>query len=140
MSNEPRINKSKEQIVAEMKMNEEAKSRRIFVKKFLFPFLLENTESVDDAQIICEALSQTVRMAFNQKMVNTLFKELNIPDMMNKDAVNAKKMIGLVKLVENESIANALRILDEIPMAITDKIRAEGKNRKLVDLKLEFND
>lgn len=140
MSNEPRVNKSKEQIAAEMKMNEEAKGRRIFVKKFLFPFLLENTESVDDAQILCEALSQTIRMAFNQKMVNTLFKELGIVEMMNPEAANAKKMIGLVKLIENENIATALRILDEIPQAINDKIRAESKDRKLADLKLEFND
>ena len=140
MQKEPRVNKSKEQIKAELEMNEEAKSRKIFVKEKLFPFLLDHTESIDDAQILCEALAQTIRMAFNQKMVKTQFKDLGIKEMMNPDKDNAKKMIGLVELVEEENIASALRILDEIPNAITDKIRSEGKNRKLSELNLEFND
>ena len=137
---EPRINKSKEQIEAEIKMNEEAKGRRIFVKDKLFPFLLDNTESIEDATVLCEALAQTIRMAFTQKMTKMEFKELGIKDMMNTTSDTAKKMTGIVELIENENIATALRILDEIPHAIADKIKAEGKNRKLVDLNLEFND
>ena len=136
----PRVNKTKEQILEQVKQNQEARKRKTFVREKLFPFLLEHTESIDDAQILCEALAQTVRMAFNQKMVAMDFKELGIKDAMNPNSEHFKKMAGIVELLGEEKMATALRILDEIPQAIQDKIRAEGKKRKLAELNLEFND
>lgn len=135
-----RINKTKNEIIKDIQLIEEAKARKIFVKEKLFPFLLETSESIEDAQVMCTALAQTIRMAFNQRMVNTKFSELGIKEMMNTESENGKRLFGLVELVENENMATALRILDEIPHAIEDKIKAEGKARKLADLNLEFND
>lgn len=122
----------------------EVKRQREFVKDKLYPLLLKNTKSIDDAKNYVYATNTAIKQAFH-KMVSEeqvrLSKSqvlvLNMNDIIDKDPAFDRDR-ELIALFETESIGTADALLDGMKNALDSFIREETCKRELSTLKTDF--
>lgn len=146
MADEPRKNKSKEEIAYEVKKNYEEKRQRKFVKEVLYPFLLANSKSIDDAKNMLYAADTGVQQAFHvavgkeQTRVSEIkIKELNPQsNILTGEQYNRDR--ALLDLFNSESVAVADSLLKGCKMAIESFEREHATKTPLKDLPAELLD
>lgn len=132
-----RINKSREQLFEEAKQKEETTRLRKIVKEQIYPLLLEESKSIDDAKIFCSATAIAIKQAFNNRMKELKVEELKLNTMLaeSQEKERYEKMFNIIK---EETILSALKMVDELPNAIDSFIREEMCKRPLTELKAEL--
>jgi len=114
-----RQNKTKDQLVNQQLREAEVARRKAIAKDKFLPLLIANTESLEDAEVFCQAISIAVKTAFNNQMRTMKVGDLKLVDMLDqKNAFN--------------------EIVDGMPNAIQDALRGEAKKRTLDSLNIEI--
>lgn len=146
MSEERTHNKTEEEIVAEMKLRTEEKRQRTFVKEVLYPFLIENSKSIDDAKNMLYAAAIGVQQTFHvevskeQKRLSTIkLAELKVEDNV-QPGEQFDRDRALLALFGDEPVATAESLLEGCKRAIESFEREASSKTALKDLPAELLD
>ena len=74
-----RIQKSKKEILSEIQLNQNANRMRDIIKNKVYPFLVENKESIAYYKVFLQALSGLVNGVYEEKAKLTTIKDLIEP-------------------------------------------------------------
>lgn len=111
---------------------------RAKVKNDFLPYLKENSESIEDARMLCTALSIALEQAFMNKQKDFTVGDLKLVDMLQGEKSTRWK--DLLELFEGEKINDALKMIKDFPRELDMCIREELKGRKLDTLKIDLLD
>jgi len=137
MSNqEPRKNKTKEELEADIKTQQEVHKFRKFVKEEIYPFLLEHSTSVEDAKMMCQVLKMSIKQAVMNKEKLTPVATLEIPKVDEK----YEKYNQFMKLFLDKTVFEVDQLLEGMSSVIDSFIREENTKRPLSELKAELLD
>lgn len=144
--NEPRHNKSKEEITHDMEVSYETRRQRKFVKDTLYPWLIANSKSIDDAKNMLYAatigLQQTFHVAVSkeQTRLSTIpLAELNVEaNIQPGEEYNRDR--ELLALFKDEPVATAESLLKGAKMAIESFEKESSTKTPLADLPAELLD
>lgn len=100
---------------------------------------MENSESIEDARVLCQAFSMALEHAFISKKKEYKVKDLKLIDMLKDDEKTGRWKV-LLELFQEESLPAALEMINEFPREMDLWIREEMKERKLDSLKGELLD
>lgn len=129
----PRKNKTKKQVVNDIKQVQEADRLRKSVREVVYPFLLELNNTVGYAKLFLQVCAVTVESAFN----NTS-KEKKVGDFMEtfvtlfKDPTDEnKKYLEFLGLMKDETISSFVSLIEQTPRAI-EKYYVQKADKMLV--------
>jgi hypothetical protein len=131
---QPKQNKTKEQLVWEIKQKAEAQRKRAFIAEHLYPMLLKHMKNVTQAKNFCKVVQNDILSTFNQGMTGTV-KGLDMSkrlDGINNEAADAYR--AALEIFADSPINEALELLDGMPNAIDAALNQESKDRPLADL------
>ncbi len=135
MLKKKRFFRSKEQIIFE---KEQAKHKAVmgkFIDEKLMPFMNENTKNLEEAQFLTESLKVAINQAFQMTAKTLKLGELRMPDQLAKvkkpEAV--QKHIGLLKVLEDQPVQDAITLLDAVYEEAGRVVMASMKEKKLSD-------
>lgn len=146
MAEEKRHNKTKEELTKELELKYEQTRQRKFVKDVLYPWLLANSKSIDDAKNMLYAATIGVQQTFHvavskeqTRLSTTKMAELN---------VEANVQVGeqfdrdraLLALFKDEPVATTESLLKGAKMAIESFEREHSTKTPLADLPAELLD
>jgi hypothetical protein len=133
-------NKSKDEIAKEMEIAYETTRQRKFVKDVLWPWLIKNSKSIDDAKNMVYATNLAIEQTFNvrvgkeqTRLSEVPLKELNMSENIKQDEEFARDR-ELLAMFDNESVAIASSLLKGAKLAIESFEREESTKRPLSEL------
>jgi hypothetical protein len=100
--------------------------------------LLEHSKSVEDAKLFLQTLSVSINQAFNNRKATMKVESLKLLDMLNPEVEQYGKYKKIFKVLNQETISEALIAIDDMQNAIASKLTAEEKDRTLNSLNLEI--
>ncbi len=104
-----RVNKTKEQLEAEMKHLQKINREKSLVK-LMYP-LIQNQKSIYDAQTVLQALSGFIKFEMDKKLLTYIVKDLPI-DLSKEEASEIKTaMLALLGLLELENAKDTSELL-----------------------------
>lgn len=116
----------------------EVRGKRTFVRTIFYPFLEETSSSIEDAKIFAQALSVAIEQEFaNRKKIMNV-KALKLLDKLDPKAEHYAKYKQVIKMFNDESVADALEIISGMSGAIDSFIKEEMTKRDLKSLKVDF--
>lgn len=141
------MNKIKAQTTSvEMKeKKKEVERQRKIVKGKFYPYLLSNTESIEDAKnlltmafTVLEEVFQKKVQDYQTKLSQEKLSSLDILSVMknNKDTRRERDLIDMFK---DETIGTADALLTGMKREIEGRMREEGTKRKLDTVESDFN-
>jgi len=146
MSEEPRHNKSKEEIAHDMEVQYETMRQRKFVKDVLYPWLIRNSKSIDDAKNLVYAANIAIEQTFHAavgkeqtRLSEIPLKQLDINANLKQDD-EYKRDRELLGLFDEESVAIASSLLKGAKLAIESFEREESTKRTLGSLPAQLLD
>lgn len=139
-----RVNKSKGGIINDMKRQAEAKRQRKLVKDVLYPFLLANTKSIEDAKSLCMTATVAVQTEFNnqvgkvqQELSNKNLSELKLVEAI-EDPKKYSREVDFITLLGDEKIHTAEALLKGLKTVIESFEREDSTKRPLSELKADL--
>lgn len=111
--------------------------KREVVKSQFYPLLCETSKNVEDAKVFCQVLQSSMQTAFNKQMLTQKVESLALEEMVVKNPEYDKYRTAL-KMLEGETVADALDIVGGMSPAIDSFIKEENTKRPLKDLKATF--
>lgn len=146
MSTERTHNKTEEELVHDMKLKAEEKRQRTFVKEVLYPWLMANSKSIDDAKNMLYAAAIGVQQTFHvevgkeQKRLSTVkLSELGIEaNIQQGEEFNRDR--ELLALFKDEPVATAESLLQGCKRAIESFEKEASTKTDLKDLPAELLD
>ncbi len=134
MQKPKRSPKTKEQILAEMKNNKNFKEKIAFVREVFYPALMKATDNVEQAGEYLGALNSLLMQQFLKKMQDISFKDMNIPDLVNKEDPQYEPMKAMLTLLEDKTVFEAKDIMEGVKGEIDLFKRDYFKKMKLDQL------
>lgn len=132
--------RSKEEILADMNRQAEVKRKRVLAKNGLYPILLANTKSIDDAKIFCQALTIVIRQAETKLNKERTLDNLEIIKMIDPKSPDSARYKRVFELIKDEKVADAIALIDGMAQAIESFQREESTQRPLSTLQTDFLD
>ena len=108
---------------------------RQVIKTWFYPLLKKETKNIEAASMFCQVIVGQIQAGYNAMDKVWKLKDLDLIKFFPKDDTDTVKYVEVLKKLENETIADALMILDGFPRAIGACVNKELKTRKLEDLK-----
>ncbi len=148
-----RINKSKEQILAEQKQHEameaqkkETARRRDIARDVFYPILLKHATSVRHAQRISRFFESAIVTLHNEEISKKTLGELQLREYFEKISPNfkddpdgeASALREILAAFNDEKLPACLEVIGGMTQAIDTFINEEQSNRPLADLKTHF--
>ena len=134
------VRKTPEQIMAEIKKQEESNRQRKFVKEVLYPYLLANSKSVADAKTMLKGTVIGMQQAFNNLMVAEQERVSKLPvsflemEKFVQEGKDAERFKGLLDLIKDETIGTASGLLDGMETTIAGFEKEESTKKELSSL------
>ena len=139
MSNEqPRKNKTKEEIEADMKRGAEVKRLRALVKDDVYPAVVNASISIDDSKFLLHSFSTMMMDKFLESMKEVKFVDLKLEEKLDAKHEKYAEYKALLALFGNETVFTARELIEGMKMEIEMMISNEMKERKLETLKTNF--
>lgn len=136
-----RKNKSKEQIIWEAKQKKHKEVQSKFIDEHLMPFLENNTQNLEEAQLLTESLKIAIDRAFQMQSSTMKLGELHMIDQLKKVDFPEKvqKHVELLKILEDQPIQDAVRLLEAVYEEAGRVVMQSMKDKKLSDFKPKEN-
>lgn len=128
---EKRIPKTKEQISEDIKKQEEVKRFRQKVKQELYPLLLKESESIEDAKMMLQVVKLTIQQSVLQKQKGIKLRELEIPRITEEKFERYNKFMDLLM---EENVSVSMELCEGLSNVIDSFIKEENSKRKLTEL------
>ncbi len=140
MKTKPRVPKTKEQIIADLRNNAEWTSKMKFVKESLFPALCKATTSIEDALSNLSIINTVILEKFLARMKTVKMKEIDIYSNLSKDDPQYEGLKTLLNLFDDMSINDAKELLEGMRSEINLFLQEEQKTRTLDSLPTKWLD
>ncbi len=106
----PRVNKTKEQLIAETKHLEKVNREKSLVK-LMFP-LIENQKTIYDAQTALQALSGFVKLELDKKMNDVKVGDLVFDLSKDPESEIKTSVLGLIDMLKFENAKDTANLLE----------------------------
>lgn len=140
MKQQPRHNKTKEELIADLKSNEKFQEKMKFTREVFYPALCAATTSIDDASILLSGFNTTIMQEFLGLMKEKTLKDLDLDKKLEPTNLKFQESKDLLALFNDMSVFDAKDYIEgmrnEIQLFLTD----EAKNRPLSSLKTKWID
>lgn len=136
----PRLNKSKDQLMTELKSNEKFATKMKFTKEVFYPALCAATTSIDDASILLGGFNTVIMQEFLASMKDKTLKDLNLGDKLDPFNNKMDECKALLALFEDMSVFDAKDYIEGMRNEIQLFLTEEAKERPLTDLKVRWLD
>lgn len=133
MTKQKRVNKTEQELVQELIV----KKQRQLIKEKLYPFLLSNTESIDDAKVFISACAIVIKQQFLSRMKDTKVADLKLKN-LQADASAVRRYNDLFDIVADYSITDAITLIEGMVAELDATVKKELESRKLETLKVEL--
>lgn len=130
-----RINKSKEEIAAQMKYNQEIEHQKKLARA-MFP-ILSSQETIYDAQTVVAALAGFIKADMEDKIAALKVKDLEIDLSKEKDSPIKTAMLELRKLFEKESADDAAKLLERFGTTLSQYSSKEYMKNSMDTIKMD---
>lgn len=110
MAKSPRVNKSKDEIAAQIKQTQRIERQKTLAR-LMFPFL-EGMKTIYEAQTVVMALSGFIKAALAQKSAEIVVKDLTIDLSKEEDSEVKSAIIALQGLLQTENADDAAALLE----------------------------
>ncbi len=136
----PKGQKTKEQIMAELKNNAEFQQKMAFVKQVFYPALCRASTSIEDAQMLLHGFNTNIMQEFLGLMKEKKISDLNLS--VRLDTTNEKHpdFLALLDLFKDQSVFEAKEHIEGMTQEINLFLQEERKTKKLEDLKTKWVD
>jgi len=131
-----RVNKSKEELVDDMKAAQERERQKVLIKTTIFPSLHDSCKNVADAKVLIEYASSMVQQKGLERMYKTSTKELALTEMM-KDNDTAKKYREFFSSFDSLDIGATITILDQMKKGINNYVENKVDSEPLMNVNIE---
>jgi hypothetical protein len=134
MPKSKRVNKSKEQIIAEVKFKKEEDIRKDFINNKFVPVMSEVTENLEGVGRITETLKIAINQGFTNLSKKITINDLGLIEMLNKkDRHLTEKYTKVLQVLKDQTVDDALRMCDGIFNESNRVLADELKLKKLSD-------
>ncbi len=134
-----RKNKSKKEIVIDIKAVQETDRLRTLMREQVYPFLLELNDSIGFSKVFLQVCAVTVESAFN----NTS-KEVKVSDLMPKlkelyknDTEENKKYLRFFELFKDETVSTFVSLIEATPRHIERYFTQEIDKKPILDMPID---
>lgn len=131
------VHKTKEQILMEKRWEKENAPRRKFIDETFMPLMEEITQNLEEAQFITESTKVAMNQAYAMQQKTMKVSELKMIEQLKKvkkpEAV--AKHVKVLEVLADQTIDDALRILDGLYDEANRVVMKEFKEKKLTDFK-----
>lgn len=138
MQKKPRVNKSKAELLHQMKNNADFQKKMKFTRDEFYPALCEAATSIDDATLLLSGFNTQIMQEFLGRMKEVKMKDLNL---LSKLEVSSDKYIEyqkLLSLFDEMSVFEAKDIIEGMRGEIDLFKVEEFKERPLASLKVTW--
>ncbi len=136
----PRIQKTKEQIIADIQNNYKFQENMKFAKEKFFPALCKSSKSIDDATMFLASINNILMESFLGFMKEKTFGDLKLIDKLDNKDDKYMDTVALLELFNDKSVFDAKELLEGMRTEIQLFINEENKVRPLTDLKTKWLD
>lgn len=137
---QPRIPKTREEILKDMKSNADFVRRMDFTKNKLYPAVIKASKNVEDATRFLYQTSTLLTQKFLGLMKEKKFEELDIVSILDKNDAHYPEYVDLFKLFEGQSVYEAKEYLEGMKSEIDLFSRELMQKTKLEDLPTRWID
>ncbi len=134
-----RKNKSKKEVVQDIKANQETDRLRKVVREEVYPFLLELNDNIGFSKIFLQTCAVSIDSAFNAISKEMKVKELipRLEELYSGDNDQNKKYMNFFKRFENESVSTFVSLIESTPRHIERYFTQEVDKRPILELPIE---
>ena len=132
----PRKNKSKEELVDDMKAAQERERQKVLIKTTIFPSLHDSCKNVADAKVLIEFASSMVQQKGLERLYKTSTKELDLTGLMN-NSEQSDKYRGFFSSFDSLDIGATITILDQMKKGINNYVENKVDSELLVNVNIE---
>ena len=118
-------------------LEKEQKRKGTIIKERIYPLLVENTGSIDDAKNFCQLVNLVIEQAFVNKKKEMIVADLKLIEDM-KESSESERWKKMFDIIGHENITVALDLVGSMANIISNNERKESKDRKLSELPIEF--
>lgn len=135
-----RQNKTREEILKDMKSNADFMRRMSFTKDQLYPAIIKASKNVEDATRFLYQTSTMITQKFLGLMKEKKFEELDFVNILDKTDTQYPQYVELFKLFEGMSVYEAKEYLEGMKSEIDLFARELMQKTKLEDLPTRWID
>lgn len=140
MPKSKRLNKTREQLLAELKGNQKFQEKMKFTREMFYPALVKASVSIDDAQQLLYMINTMVMEKFLGLMREKTFKDLAMEDKLNPKDPQYSNIKSLLDLFADMTVFDAKDLIEGMRNEINLFINEENKTRTLDQLKVKWID
>lgn len=129
--------KTEAEIKREMIAKQETNRLRVLIKEVIYPALIEKSESIEDAKMVCTVISTTIGQAVLNFQKDLKVSSLDIPQVSDE---KYKRFNEIVDLLKEENVNDAQQLMRGVSDVIDSFIREENNKRPLSELNAELLD
>jgi len=138
MAKIPRKNKTKSEIVADLKTIQNTDRMRKIVQDVVYPFLLELNDTIGFTKIFLQSAATAVDSTFSEMQRTVKIEDL-LPKLKevfsNKDKqLEMDKYIKLFELLKDESVFNFSSMIQYMPRVIEQYFTKEADKHPVLDI------
>lgn len=134
MTQKPRANKSKEEILADLKNNADFQRKMQFTREVFYPALCNASTSIDDAVILLSGLNTQIMQEFLASMKEKTVKDLQLDGKLDKDNPKYAESQVLLAIFNDMTVFDAKDHIEGMRGEIQLFLTEEQKKRPLSDL------
>lgn len=136
----PRKNKSKKEIVNNIKEVQEADRKRKLVREVIFPFMLELNDNIGFTKVFMQTAATTLESTFNARQRNVKVGDVlpEIKEILSykdkKVDAELQKYIRLFELLKDETVFDFLTLIQTMPRVIEQYFTRETDKHPIIDV------
>ena len=134
------INKTKEELIADLQKNAVWMAKMKFVKETFYPALCKCTNSIEDALQNLTIINSVIMDKFLTRMKEVKMKDIDIYTNLSASDSHYEDMKAMLNLFDDLSVFEAKEYFEGLKQEIQLFLNEENKERKLDDLKTRWMD
>lgn len=135
-----RINKTREEILADLKGNQKFVEKMKFTKEVFYPALLKSSKSIDDASSFLSSINNIMMEKFLGYMKEKNFGDLKLVEMLDPKDEKYAELKEMLALFDEKSVFEAKEYIEGMRNEISLFLGEEAKGRPLSSLKTKWLD
>ena len=135
-----RKNKTKKEIVKDIKEVQEATRKRELVRNVIFPFLLRMNESVAYTKVFLQSFALGLDSVFNEREKTTKVSEFipRLKEVFTGEKQSEKDLyIQLYEMLKDESVADTVSISEMMPRIFEHYFTKMSEKKSVADIPIE---
>lgn len=136
----PRQNKTKPEIVKDIKEVQEASRKRELVRSVIFPFLVNLKETVGYTKVFLQTFALALDRVFEEKGKSIKVSEFipRLKEIYTGDKQSENELyIQLYELLKDESVSDAVSIAEMMPRIFEQYFTKTSEKKSITDIPIE---